>query len=95
LLAAGARVDVRDNGGSTALICATFGGYVDVVTALLASGADAEIENLHGYGAFELAARNGLDLRGLLPQVDRRAETAANSAPRQASRTRVRMGSRR
>jgi ankyrin repeat protein len=94
LLAAGARVDTRDNGGSTPLMCATFGGHAEVTIALLDSGADVEIENFHGYGALDLAARKGLDLRGMLLQLDQRAETAPKGPhQRQASRNRARIGS--
>jgi uncharacterized protein len=95
LLATGAHVDARDNGGSTPLMCATFGGHANVAMALLASGADIEIENFHGYGACDLAARNGLDLRGMLLQLEQRAETAPSAPRRQASRDRMRVGSRR
>jgi uncharacterized protein len=95
LLAAGAHVDARDNGGSTPLMCATFSGHADVAIALLASGADVEILNYHGYGAFDLAARNGLDLRGMLQQLEQHAETAPKGPQRQASRNRLRIGARR
>jgi uncharacterized protein len=93
LLAAGAHVDARDNGGSTPLMCATFSGYGNVAFALLASGADVEIANFHGYGAHDLAARKGLDLSGMLLQLDQRSEAVSKGPRRQASR--IRMGSRR
>jgi ankyrin repeat protein len=93
LLAAGAHVDARDNGGSTPLMCATFSGYGNVAFALLASGADVEIANFHGYGAHDLAARKGLDLSGMLLQLDQRSEAASKGPRRQACR--IRMGSRR
>ena len=95
LLATGAHVDACDNGGSTPLMCATFGGHVDVAMALLASGADIEIGNFHGYGACDLAARNGLDLRGMAQELEQRAETASTSPRRQAARNRIRIGARR
>jgi ankyrin repeat protein len=64
LLAAGSCVNARDNGGSTPLMCAAFGGYADVTIALLGSGADVEIRNFGGHSACDLAARSGLNLRG-------------------------------
>jgi ankyrin repeat protein len=83
LLAAGSCIDARDNGGSTPLICATFGRHIDVALALLASGADAKIKNSYGYGALDIAARNGLDLRGKLLRFERRTETTPNASERQ------------
>ena len=54
------------------------GGYADVATALLASGADIKIKNFGGYGALDLAARSGLDLSGKLLRFDQRIESAPN-----------------
>jgi ankyrin repeat protein len=76
LLAAGPSVDARDNGGSTPLMCAAFGGHADVAIALLASGADVKIRNFSGFGALDLAAHRGLDLSGKLLRID----TASNHA---------------
>jgi len=95
LLGAGSHVNARDNRGSTALICATFGGYIDVAMALLAAGADVRIKNFYGYGALDLAERNGLDLRGKLLRFERRSETAPNGSERPAPAKSVSAGGRR
>jgi ankyrin repeat protein len=84
LLGAGSHVNARDNGGSTPLICATFGGHIDVAMALLAASADTRIKNFYGYGALDLAERNGLDLRGKLLRFERRTEPVPNGSERLA-----------
>jgi ankyrin repeat protein len=84
-LASGCCVNARDNGGSTSLMCAAFGGYGDVAMKLLASGADVKIKNSGGYGALDLAARSGLDLRGKLLRFEQRGESGPASSEKQVS----------
>ncbi len=60
LLRRGAAADAADEGGWTALIWASAGGHLDIVEALLASGADVNhILSDKKAGALHLAAQNG------------------------------------
>jgi len=63
LLAKGADVYARTNGGATALILATGKGHVDVVRVLLEHGKDAVNEQTtkNAYSALMIAARSGLE----------------------------------
>lgn len=44
-------VNIQDNLGNTALIYASYIGYIEVVNLLLTMGADPNIQNKHGYTA--------------------------------------------
>jgi hypothetical protein len=48
LLYAGAEIDRRDCCGNTALMSASFGGYLDIVKLLIAHGANPDLENPQG-----------------------------------------------
>ncbi|TDI53987.1 MAG: ankyrin repeat domain-containing protein [Alphaproteobacteria bacterium] len=56
LLAAKATLDLADNRGRTALMIAAGRGHRQIVEALLKAGADPELMDRDGYGAWELAA---------------------------------------
>eukprot|EP01041_Mallomonas_annulata_P009533 gene9533-19826_t len=59
LLVYGARVDMQDNDGITALMYASFNGHVDAVDALLVAGADPSIRNFENKSAVDLARGAG------------------------------------
>jgi hypothetical protein len=52
-------MDIKNNYGATALLCASCEGYVDVVQALLVAGANVDIKNRFGNTALS-AAKEGL-----------------------------------
>ena len=55
LLAAGAKTELQDTDGWTALMFAAANGSLPAVQALLAAGADADIKNKEGKTARDLA----------------------------------------
>jgi ankyrin repeat protein len=59
LIAAGADVDARQQGGYTPLLAAAGNGDTDLVRALLAAGADPELADDAGVRPAELAAQRG------------------------------------
>ncbi len=56
LLAEGAKVQIGDGSGNTALHMATFLGHTEVVTVLLEANADPEVRNHLGFSARDLVA---------------------------------------
>lgn len=59
LLAKGADVNAKDDGGRTALMTASDNGHLDVVKALLAKGADVNATASNGWTALMAASYNG------------------------------------
>ena len=59
LLASGARVDLRDNRGMTALMMASAQGHLAAVRKLLESGADKSLKDRSGKTARDHAAAGG------------------------------------
>jgi uncharacterized protein len=59
LLAAGAKVEARDEEGRTSLILAAQKGWVDIVQALLARGADPTAKSYDGWTALIMACYSG------------------------------------
>ena len=59
LLATGAHVDATNDGGCTALICASNHGHVEVVRALLAAGAGVDAAKNDGWTALICASCDG------------------------------------
>ena len=59
LIAAGADVNARQQGGFTPLHGAAFSGDIDIANLLLASGADATLRSDDGKTAAEIARERG------------------------------------
>jgi uncharacterized protein len=59
LLAAGADVNAKDNGGGTVLMTASATGHLDVMQALLAKGADVNAKASDGRTALMMASETG------------------------------------
>ena len=57
--AAGTMIDAPDNYGASPLICASFGGHEGVVRALLARGANQELQSKNGSTALRCAIKEG------------------------------------
>lgn len=79
LVAAGARVDVQDWLGRTALAYAVRGGSLQVVSALLDGGADPNVPAADGLTPLHVAAERG-DLRALQCMLAKGGDSAATTA---------------
>lgn len=79
LIAAGARVDVQDRLGRTALAYAVRGGSLQVVNALLDGGADPNVPAADGLTPLHVAAERG-DLRALQCMLAKGGDAAAATA---------------
>ena len=65
--------DDRSSGYMTALILASWGGYIEIVRSLLASGAEINLEDDEGWTALTFAAANGyIDIYKLLIEAGAR-----------------------
>ena len=54
LLDRGVDVNMKDYGGSTALMLASFGGHTETVSLLLDRGADVNMKNTGGHTALDI-----------------------------------------
>ena len=100
LLAAGAQVDAKDNGGKTALMEAASHVRVDCIRALLAAGAQVDAKDDGGWTAHSIAVGAGhaacarvlhdaaLEGKDLHHSVDDAADTAAAASAGDSKRAR-------